>query len=83
MAHETESSKKQETLEKKAASEMRRPGVEEKPETGGIKRSLFTLLFTYLILAEDIDMSDLTRENTDKDGEDASDPELKEINVKK
>ena len=75
MAHETESSKKQETLEKKAASEMRRPGVKEKSETGVTKRSLFTLLSTYLILAEDIDMSDLTRENTDKDGEDASDPE--------
>ena len=75
MAHETKSSKKQETLEKKAASEMRRPGVKEKPETGGTKRSFFTLLFTYLILAEDVDMSDLNPENTDKDGEDASDPE--------
>ena len=54
---------------------MRRPGVKERPETGGTKRSLFTLLTTYLILAEDIDMSDLNPENTDKDGEDASDPE--------
>ena len=48
----------------------------EKPETGDIKKSLFTLLFSYLTLAEDINLSDLIHETKIQDGEDDSDPGL-------
>ena len=54
----------------------------EKPETGDIKKSLFTLHFLYLTLAEDIDMIDLIYETRIQDGEDDSDPGLKELESK-